>query len=126
RAALRAIAEADSTVAFIDLSTVMPATDYAPWGLESYYVDGLHPSMKGHERIAGILHEVLSRPSPGEGSIRVDTPGSAVGEGASASTDWNVASGDTITAGALVRAPEGATLLLRCVGRTFAFTGTGG
>lgn len=139
RAQLKAIAETDPTVAFVDLSTVMPDTDYAPWGQDSYYVDGLHPSTKGHERIADSLYGALKADAvePTDAALLVSsTGGTGKGVRAFVTIDathgpaWAV--GQTYAAGAYVKAPLGAPMRLQATtggsgnpGSTTSFVGTG-
>lgn len=134
RAKLREVAEADATVAFIDLSTVMPDTDYAPWGAESFYIDGLHPSPKGHARIAEILTEVLTPAVDGFSSVQVIGDGSTADVGVDVRTEGHAtpwAVGDSYAGGVLVKAPAGQQMVLRTLhggsaGLTDTFTATGG
>lgn len=134
RAKLKEIANADSKVAFIDLSTVMPSTDYAPWGNESFYVDGLHPSVKGMERVAEILHGVLSPTSlavrPASALVTVTNASAQRGVVVTPTNNtlWPV--GTPYVCGMWVKAPVGARMQFRWLavgndGGTINFVATG-
>jgi lysophospholipase L1-like esterase len=59
--AMRAVAQADPTVAYLDLSKSMPATTAAgTYGL--YYSDQIHPLAPGHTLIADLLFTALRSP----------------------------------------------------------------
>lgn len=70
RQAMRDVALADPTVAFIDLGEVMPGPDVD----ESLYQDWVHQNEIGNERIAGVLRELLA-PTPAPSSVLVETTG---------------------------------------------------
>lgn len=134
RAKLRAIAESTAGVAYVDLSSVMPPTDYAPWGDQSYYVDGLHPSALGHRRIADALYGVLRQPVSGvTRSLSVTTNGGGTNQGVTILpadvASWAV--GAQYSAGTWVKAPSDAQMELRVfapgagAGVVTPFTGTG-
>lgn len=131
RAKLAEIANADSKVAYLDLSTVMPDTVGDTTGM---YSDGLHPSTKGMERVAECLFWALTPQSTAsEASAQVLTSGSTALAGVQVqtpthSTPWAV--GTPYSAGAWVLAPAGTQLVLRVLaagtaGGTYPFTATG-
>lgn len=55
RQAMREVAEEDADVAFIDLGEVIPGPEVD----SSLFSDWIHPSEIGHQRIAGVLLELL-------------------------------------------------------------------